>query len=351
MGTRLFSMRYDSYQSWFAQGQQPVITAIQSSPPSQIANGYGFYPLSVALPSVVNFAQTYYPNMRFGLGMSLMNNGFSIFDFGDSSAGVTWWYDEYNFNLGQPVTPATLIGAPAGSNQLVNPGFEGSLSPWIFKVTSDGSVAATAALDNSTFVDGTSSVHVNVTSAGTENWHVDLEQSPLSFTAGKEYTVQFWAKADSPLTITLFTAGGPPSYALYGLDSNITLGTTWHQYSVSFVAPVTANDGHFGFYFGTSAGNYWVDGVQLTQAPTRIYRRDFTNGVALLNGTTSTQTVALEQGLAHFSGSQAPKHQYIVDDSSAAFSTTGSCIIMPGKARCMSWIRPPAARNGIWAFR
>ncbi len=129
------------------QGQPPVITAVQSSPPNQIAYGYGYSPLSAALPSTIAFGQNWYPNMRFGLGITLMNNGYSIYDFGDTTSPVTWWYDEYNFNLGTPVTPATLIGAGPGSNQIVNGGFNNNLSPWTLNVTSDGSAAATAAFD------------------------------------------------------------------------------------------------------------------------------------------------------------------------------------------------------------
>jgi len=323
-GTMAFGTLFDSYQTWFAQGQKPVITAMQSSPPSQLAYGYGYYPLTAALPQTITWGQDYYPNMRFGLAMALMNNGFSIFDLGDSSAGTAWWYDEYNFNLGQPVTPATLLGTPQSANDLVNPGFEGSLAPWLFKLTSDGSAAATAGLDTTTFVNGYSSAHVDVTSAATINWHIDLEQDNLPITAGAEYQVQFWAKADSPVSIQLFTEGGAPAFTFYGLNANVTLSTNWQQYSVSFVAPVSASDCKLGFFFGNSVGNYWLDGVQMTQSPVRVYRRDFTNGVTLLNGTSQTQTISLESGLAHFSGSQAPKHQYIVDDSSAGFTTTGS---------------------------
>jgi hypothetical protein len=63
--------------------------------------------------------------------------------------------------------------------------------------------------------------------------------------------------------------------------------------------------------------------VQLFAAPTRVYKRDFTKGVVLLNGTASPQTIPLESGLRRFSGSQAPRDQYIVDDSDPAFTASG----------------------------
>jgi hypothetical protein len=323
-GTLAFGTLWNTYQQWFAQGQSPVITAVQSSPPSQIAYGYGYTPLQAISPSTALFGQTFYPNMRFGLALALMNNGFFIHDFGDVSSPVAWWYDEYDFGLGSPVTPALTVGAGQYPNEVVNGGFESSTWPWQFSVWNDGSASASMVLDNSIFVDGTSSAHVSVAAAGTADYHVDLEQGGLALTAGVEYQVQFWAKADSSLSIGIATQGAAPAYAAYGLDTTVTIGMAWNLYSVSFVAPVAATDCRLEFRLGGAAGNIWLDDVQLTQAPIRIYRRDFTNGVVLLNGTTSPQTISLESGLQRFTGSQAPRYQYIVDDADAGFTASGS---------------------------
>jgi hypothetical protein len=323
-GTLAFGSLWDSYQQWFSSGQQPVIASLQSSPPSQIAYGYGYTPTSTALPQTVTFGQTYYPNMRFGLAMTLMNNGFFIHDFGDVSSPVAWWYDEYNFNLGQPVTPAQLVGTAAGANQITNGGFESGLSPWTFAVTNDGSASATASVDTSNYYSGTASVKIAVASAGTAAYHIDLEQDGLSVTSGTEYTIRFWANASAAENVVLSMQGGAPSYANYGLCTSVEVVPGWNQYSVSFLANTTASDGRLEFWFGNATGNIWLDNVQLTAAPQRLYRRDFTNGVVLLNGTNQSQTFNLESGLSRFSGTQAPKYQYIVDDNSSSFSSTGS---------------------------
>jgi hypothetical protein len=39
-------------------------------------------------------------NMRFGLTSALMEDGFFSFDFGDTRHGDSWWYDEYDVDLG-----------------------------------------------------------------------------------------------------------------------------------------------------------------------------------------------------------------------------------------------------------
>lgn len=168
-GQMPFARLWDLYKSWESQSVSPAMNMIQACPPNQLTYGYGYDPTKTMLPSTIAFAQSFYPNMRFGLGLTLMGNGFFGFDFGDSAPPVTWWYDEYDFNLGYPIGPATPIGA------------------------------------------------------------------------------------DSP-----------------------------------------------------------------------VYRRDFTNGVVLLNGTASPQTVTLESGLKRFTGTQAPLDQYMIDDADSGFSASGS---------------------------
>ncbi|MFA7653481.1 MAG: putative glycoside hydrolase [Candidatus Magasanikbacteria bacterium] len=46
--------------------------------------------------------QNNYRAMRYGLFSTLLGNGYYSFDYGNSDHGQTWWYDEYNVNLGEP---------------------------------------------------------------------------------------------------------------------------------------------------------------------------------------------------------------------------------------------------------
>jgi len=48
-----------------------------------------------------------YQNMRFGLTSALLENSYFAYDYGDTNHGQTWWYDEYNVNLGQPIDKAS----------------------------------------------------------------------------------------------------------------------------------------------------------------------------------------------------------------------------------------------------
>lgn len=50
-----------------------------------------------------------YRNMRFGLGSALLENGYYALDAGDQTHRERWWYDEYDLNLGQPLSEAVSL--------------------------------------------------------------------------------------------------------------------------------------------------------------------------------------------------------------------------------------------------
>jgi len=323
-GVMPFSSLWDTYNAWFSAGRQPAIAMVQSSPPNQISYGYGYNPQQTMLPSTLAFAQSWYPNVRFGLALALMNDGFFTFDLGDTGGAVNWWYDEYDFPLGIPTAPYTQLSSASGPNLISNGGFEQGLTGWYLYVDADGQASATAAIDSSVAADGNNSALIAVTSPDSANWNVNLSQGNLPFTAGTNYQLQFWARANAAVAITVNTQGGPPNYPGYGLYTQLNLTATWQLYTLSFQAPTTANDGTVVFNAGLAVANIWIDGVQITAAPPNVYRRDYTLGTVLLNGTTSPQTIAPGPGFQRFTGTQAPRYQYIVDDSSASFSATGA---------------------------
>jgi Carbohydrate binding domain len=344
-GGLAFGNLWDAYHQWFQSGQGPILAAIQSSPPNQIAYGYGYQPTINALPQTAAFGQTFYPNMRFGLALAMMDDGYFLHDFGDNSSPVTWWYDEYNFNMGMPAAPYQLIGNDFGPNQLVNSSFESGLSSWLFSVSSDGVAAANAYVESTTFQDGVASAHVNVSSADTAAYRIVLEQDNLALTAGTEYQVDFWAKSDVYFPLHLIMQGGKPLFANYGMSTTLTLGSGWNHYTISFIASNTASDGRLEFQFGCYPGNVWIDNVRFSTAPVRLYRRDFQNGVVLLNGTNTPQTLSLESGLSRFSGPQAPRYQYIVDDADPTFTASGNWLVSTFDT---GWRKPSGPYYHAW---
>lgn len=116
----------------------------------------------------------------------------------------------------------------------------------------------------------------------------------------------------------------------------------YYPYMRFGLAVALMHDGYFTHELGdTFHGNdWWYDeldfdlGYPLGPAkPVRVgvaswwkpevFRREFTNGLALLNASRDKQTVTVGPGFQRLTGSQAALHEYIVDDTGVAFSTSG----------------------------
>ena len=156
------------------------------------------------------------------------------------------------------------------------------------------------------------------------DWHISVSQDNISVSQGQSYDVVFWAKGSAGQSISIGLQKQVDDWANYGLWRQVTLTSQWTKYSVSFEATVTASDSRLDFSVGSAVGTVWLDGVQITEHPADIFRRAFSKGLAVLNGTRDRQTVGVGDRFARLSGTQAPRTFLIVDDSSAAFSTTGS---------------------------
>ena len=124
-GRMRFRELWDRYASWQSAARPPMGTMIESAVPLQIGYGYGYSPLGVIPQSTLEFARHYYPYMRFGLALTLMENGYFAHELGDTYHGNDWWYDELNFDLGYPLGPATFVHAAAvpETNVLKTDGF------------------------------------------------------------------------------------------------------------------------------------------------------------------------------------------------------------------------------------
>jgi len=96
---------------------------------------------------------------------------------------------------------------------------------------------------------------------------------------GTAYAATFWARASTsrslPVTATLPTGGALAS-------QSVTIGTTWQQYQV-ILTPATSGHAVLEFFLGTQAGDVWFDDVHFQQGVTNAWRRDFQNGIVLVN--------------------------------------------------------------------
>jgi hypothetical protein len=118
----------------------------------------------------------------------------------------------------------------------------------------------------------------------------------------------------------LSASKGSPDRRSYGLSGSVTLGTEWKRYVLTFGATETVTDARIQFLVSTVAGRVWIDGVTLTEHPPEIWRRDFTNGIGLLNAARKPPALDLGPGFQRLKGDQAARHEYVIDDSDARFA-------------------------------
>jgi hypothetical protein len=322
-----FQSLWDTYQGWFEMGRKPVVMMIESTPQDQISYGYSYEPTKKIPASTLEFARTYYPNVRFGLGVTLMNDGYFAHEFGDTWHGNDWWYDELDYNLGYPLGPAERVSGAAGASaELVeNGGFEDGLNGWRLSVTASGGAQARVERETRDTASGSGAAHITVVNAGQKvEWHVEFAQLKRRLEGGKRYDLTFQARASGPRTLGLSTQKDSPDWRNYGLLRQVSLEREWKRYVVTFQATESVADARLQFWCGSATGEVWIDDVSVVEHPADIFRREFTNGLVLLNASAGAQRIEVGPGFRRLSGEQAARHEYILDDAGAGFSTTGA---------------------------
>ena len=321
-----FPSTWAAYHSWWDLGEKPTLVMTESGPPFQIGYGYGYQPSKSTMPAATwEFARTYYPYVRWGLGFTLMNDGYFAHELGDTLHGQDWWYDELDQNLGQPSGAAQRIelGITPTTDFITNGGFEATFAPtWTNWVDTATGAAATFQRDATQFATGSASCRIDISNAGQgADWKVALFEKNLTVAAGLTYDFSFKVKttnAGHPFSVGIQKGSDP--WTGYGLSQSFTGTNQWQSYSATFTALVSASDGRLSFNVGTKTGSVWVDDVKMVQHPPDVFRRDFDNGTVILNATNQRWTIPVTGAYRRFSGSQAPRYQYIVDDSDVAFT-------------------------------
>jgi hypothetical protein len=325
-GDRPFIDVWEHYHAWSDSPLMPDITMVESSPHDQIAYGYGYRPLGNISASMLEFARDYFPYVRFGLALTLMNDGYFAHELGDTWHGNVWWYDELDYALGNPLGEYIRVSlGTSRENLLINGSFEDPIAnEWELSVNTEFGAEATLTREETGVAVGFASAHVQIANSGNNtDWHVTFRQDDRPLTGGITYDLHFQAKADRERSIITSVQKGSPDWRNYGLWKEVAINTQWREYSVAFEASETSTDARIQFFCGSDVGDVWLDDVQLVEHPPDVFRRDFERGVVVLNGTHEPVTVPLEAGLSRLQGDQAPRHQYILDDTPDIFSFNG----------------------------
>lgn len=255
------------------------------------------------------YSATNMRKMRFGLGSAALGEGYGAFvpEALDCMSWPyhEWWYDEYAVDLstgrsstsrahagwlGQALGPHyQMIWVGSAPDVVSNGDFETDVtSGWGF----GSAVPASVARDGTTATRGAAAARIRVDQSNSipsdvQWWTVGR----MPVTAGQDYSATFWAKASQPRPITL-GIGYPGVGTLVLRDIEIT--TEWKQYQVVLV-PWASDNAGLHFRLGAAVGDVWFDDVHFQAGTTTLYRRDFQQGIVLVNPGAASLTVSLER--------------------------------------------------------
>ncbi len=299
-----------SYFDWLAQSRQPNLTTIQTYEDDSAASptGDGSYDNPATKPGFV----PNYQKMRYGLTTALMGDGFFSYEINTNGQGALGllWFDEYDGAgrgkgwLGQPTGAAYSVTGSAANMVGAAGGFDTSahLASWTFQTEH---ATAARALDTVTRKVGAAALRVGVSSTDGDAWAAKVSY-PVSITGGREYTMSFWARADTTHTVDAWIQQATAPYNNLDWLGHSEVTPEWREFTLTAPATGSASQAQAVLGFGTSTGTVWIDDVRVQQGSPDVWRRDFAGGTAIVNATGSTVTVPLGGSYRKLLGMQAP---------------------------------------------
>ncbi|MDI6451854.1 carbohydrate binding domain-containing protein [Anaerobaca lacustris] len=165
------------------------------------------------------------------------------------------------------VTP--LAQAQQVENLVLNHSFEvdeviqddGAYQGWWTWNPAEGA-GSMVTVDDIEFIDGARSIRVDP--VGTENWHFIVAYSTLALDMSKDYTVSFWAKAQSPRPLTVALKAADNSVDAWG-TTTFNLTTEWAEYT--YTSDVLHTGVKLEIWCAASNAPLWLDFVHVYEGP------------------------------------------------------------------------------------
>lgn len=248
-----------------------------------------------------------YQHMRLILTATLMSSAYFGIDKGPDDHSDTWWYDEYNVDLGQPLESGQILD----ENPLYNGSFA-NLNYWQTEVHYPLNPSNSFLLGNE---GGNTYAECHINNTDGVNWHYALKQdnnSSLYFLKYEPYLIEFRARADHNRIIQVTVSENFGNYNWLTSAITVELTTEWQNYTFIVTsmntANLTPNQIRFIFFMGQENGTVCIDDVSIKHINiNRILKREFENGIVLCNPTSTSKTINLTRTYYHFEGSQAPQ--------------------------------------------
>ncbi len=254
-------------------------------------------------------------DFRFALGTTLLDDGY----FGlTSEVDGDPWFDEYAVNVtpnspnyGTAINKTDVdgvrqhrgwLGQPQGPYQRVydhttfdasrslvsNGSFDTNLSGW-------SGINVNVSRDTANALEGAGALRASAhTSYRSGVSGASVKGPSVNTTKNVQYTFTFAAKA--PVIRNIKATVGSSS-------ETFLVGPNWRRYVMTFKAPAGGSQ-TIRFYVGRESTVVHLDSVYFFQGNANVFRRDFENGIVVVNATPSTRAVSLDGTFQRIDGTQ-----------------------------------------------
>lgn len=182
----------------------------------------------------------------------------------------SWLISTYKTDAALSKAWSTL---PSNSNtMLLNGGFEDPFSSvWQFFVNSTAGAQALFQYSDADKKEGSSAarIRINKLDASKSVYGLNLNQKIPVMRRQQTYELSFWAKT-TPQKVSrdmaIYVYNGTSPYNSYGLQTPLTLTSTWQKYSYTFLSTSTdSTTAYVGFLMGNDSGDVFLDDVQFRE--------------------------------------------------------------------------------------
>ncbi|MEE9342156.1 MAG: hypothetical protein V3V12_00820, partial [Gammaproteobacteria bacterium] len=255
---------------------------------------------------------------RFGLSLALMGDGY----YGQENTPTypDPWYDEYAVDVrsgsstygkavsGQSGNEVAVrsnlgwLGSPKGGFQRIyndsdyskskslisNSEFESNVGDW----TGD---SVSVSRDTSTKKDGSASLKISAMNTFKSDAYLARADGPSAYMVkDREYTLAFSIKSSAVREV----------FAQVGNQRQRFLtGPKW-QRRIMTIKPNRTGDAQIRFLVGRENSAVWIDSVYLFQGNVNVFKREFDQGVVVVNGSPSSKTIDLGKAYQRILGTQ-----------------------------------------------
>lgn len=148
-----------------------------------------------------------------------------------------------------------VIDQPLGPNLVFNGAFDAGTSNWNIERHQGAQAVVSTPAD----FEGQPALLVQVTTPGSANWHIQVNQGRIPLESGQVYTLTFYAKAESATPLSACIQEAHENWATLAPCLSATLTADWRKYTITFESTAADSNARVNFNgFGDRLAKVWI---------------------------------------------------------------------------------------------